>query len=361
MVDFAEMKSVKRDFGDRILRAGLLHGPSGFATANTVKAAIANSGANAHAVSIGYKIVDGKETDTLAIRIHVTQKLAASIIPKQSLFPKDINGHPTDIIASPPAFVMPAAPDASASGTNGFPPNSDPNRMSVQRPVRAEISAAQYVVTAGTIACFCRSTADGDDPDVTYALSNNHVFANVNRAKPGDAIYQQSPMDGGSADDTIGGLTRFVKLELDGHTANIVDCAIAALHDGVSVNPEITVIGPLCGTAEPELNMLVRKHGRTSGYTEGKITDVHYDAIVGMDHSNPNSRAAFHDQVRIERIAPFDNFAISGDSGSLVVGKDRAHAVGLYFAGPQSGVYGVANDIGSVLSELEIALVLGSA
>jgi|GEM_PF-5809720 len=157
MVDFAEMKSVKRDFGDRILRAGLLHGPSGFATANTVKAAIANSGANAHAVSIGYKIVDGKETDTLAIRIHVTQKLAASISPKQNLFPKDINGHLTDIIA------------------------------------------------------------------------------------------------------------------------------------------------------------------------------------------------------------PFDNFAISGDSGSLVVGKDTAHAVGLYFAGPQSGVYGVANDIGSVLSELEIALVLGSA
>jgi catecholate siderophore receptor len=54
---------------------------------------------------------------------------------------------------------------------------------------------------------------------------------------------------------------------------------------------------------------------------------------------------------------PIPAFGKGGDSGSLVVAKAEAKAVGLYFAGPDSGEYGVANHIQDVLHDLEIELI----
>src|SRR6185369_15592376 len=97
----------------------------------------------------------------------------------------------------------------------------------------------------------------------------------------------------------------------------------------------------------------VRKHGRTTGLTEGIITDELVDALVGMDHADNSVFALFENQIRIETAAPQGIFARAGDSGSLVINQD-AHAVGLYFAGPPAGDYGYANHIGEVESALEI-------
>jgi len=44
---------------------------------------------------------------------------------------------------------------------------------------------------------------------------------------------------------------------------------------------------------------------------------------------------------------------LGDDSGSLVISKSTSEAVGL-FAGPESGVYGIANHITKALSELQI-------
>jgi hypothetical protein len=101
----------------------------------------------------------------------------------------------------------------------------------------------------------------------------------------------------------------------------------------------------------------VRKHGRTTGYTEGVVTDEAYDAIVGMDHNDDSVVAVFHNQMRIETVPPHPAIGLGGDSGSLVVMKAQLKAVGLYFAGPESGSYGIANHIDDVLSEMEIELV----
>ncbi len=78
-----------------------------------------------------------------------------------------------------------------------------------------------------------------------------------------------------------------------------------------------------------------------------------------MDHHN-STKVLFEDQIRIDRIDPFNSFAEPGDSGSLVVSKSDHQAVGLYFAGPQDGKfeYGIANHIGDVLKELEIEILL---
>ena len=114
-------------------------------------------------------------------------------------------------------------------------------------------------------------------------------------------------------------------------------------------------MGQITGTVAATLGMLVRKHGRTTGYTEGKIDDIDYDALVGMDHNNPNTVALFEDQMRIVSTngAPF---GLGGDSGSAVVHRTDSKVTGLYFAGPGDGSYGLANKIGHVLSELEIAI-----
>lgn len=76
-----------------------------------------------------------------------------------------------------------------------------------------------------------------------------------------------------------------------------------------------------------------------------------------MDHNDPSVVALFENQMRIERIAPYVAIGLGGDSGSLVVMKDERKAVGLYFAGPPSGIYGIASYIQDVLNDLEIQLL----
>ena len=145
-------------------------------------------------------------------------------------------------------------------------------------------------------------------------------------------------------------------IQLGGVVPNRVDGAIGALSPGMSFNREICSIGTITGTATAFEGMAVQKHGRTTGFTEGSVTDAAYDALVGMDHADPSIVGLFADQLRVERRAPHAVFGLGGDSGSLVLDAER-RAVGLYFAGPESGLYGIANPIAEVLTALEIELL----
>jgi hypothetical protein len=103
--------------------------------------------------------------------------------------------------------------------------------------------------------------------------------------------------------------------------------------------------------------MRVRKHGRTTGLTEGFVFDPSIDSLVGMDHSNPSVVALFENQIRVNVLPPFAAFGLGGDSGSLVFNQSTREAVGLYNAGPPGGEYGLANQIADVLAELQIELL----
>jgi hypothetical protein len=294
-----------------------------------------------HAVGVGRKVVDGKATDTLAIRLYVARKLPLAMLPKRARLPESIEGIPTDVIESPPAYIG-ACTDS---------------RKKRQRPVIAGISVAHEDVTAGTIAYFCRSTRKGDDPESVFVLSNNHVLANVNAGKKGDAISQPGPIDGGTAEDDIATLHRFVKIKLGGRSENAVDCAIGELLPDTKYQVKLCKIGKVKGVLAGSEGMRVCKHGRTTGYTEGSVTDELYDALVGMSHEDPNIAALFTNQLRLEVVSPYQALGLGGDSGSLVVSKKDKKAVGLYFAGPQNGQYGIANPIDKVLELLEIKLL----
>jgi hypothetical protein len=341
----AELMEAKQILSARLLNAGLQGNPTLTVFAHNVSRAVESARSNVHAVGVGKKIVDGKVTKTRAVRIYVAQKIDLSLLAKKDRLPDQIDGIPTDIIESPPAFFTPALPAC----TN--------DRRRRQRPMGGGISIAHTDVTAGTIAYFCRSIKVGDDPDKIYVLSNNHVLGNVDQAQIGDDIFQPGPADGGRPTANLAArFSRAVPINLGGTVSNRVDAAIGEVLNGVNINRRICRIGRVNGLAQAVEDMKVRKHGRTTGFTEGIVTDESIDALVGMDHNNPNIVARFTNQMRIERIAPHLAFGKGGDSGSLVV-DDQRNAVGLYFAGPDSGTYGLANHISDVITDLEIQLL----
>jgi hypothetical protein len=382
-----ELLEAKQLLSARLLAAGVRSRVLSRGFTTRMRDAVADVGANVHAVGIGRKLVNGEPTDTMAVRIYVVQKFAVSAIPPRNLLPESLDGIPCDIIESPPAFIQDrgsrgggkkaarkgsakagrkastkaAAVAAGAAEVEDAPVaaagNCTDDRRKRQRPVVAGISVAHRDVTAGTISYFCRSTRHGDNPQQIFILSNNHVLANVNEAVEGDDIYQPGPADGGSAADHVAELHRFVRMRLGGDVPNRVDAAIARLLPGVNHNASLCRIGSVTGVDRAVEEMRVRKHGRTTGLTDGVVTDEAIDSIIGMDHNDPSVVALFQNQMRIERTGSSTVFGLGGDSGSLVVSRDNRRAVGLYFAGPSSGLYGLANHISDVLDQLEIELI----
>ena len=325
-----------------------------------VERAIAAAGQNVHAVGIGRKVVQGQVTQDRCIRVYVVQKIAESLLPPTYRIPPSVDGVPTDVIEAPPAFILLAKPRkqrAKPKEAAAAAPDCSATRRERQRPLLAGISAGHFNITAGTIGYFCRSTRHGDDPAEVFVLSNNHVFADVNQAQAGDPLYQPGPADGGTATDHFADLVRWGHIQLGGTLPNRIDAAIGRLRPDIAHQAEVCSIGPITGAASAREGMAVRKHGRTTGYTEGEVTDESYDALIGMDHSNPDIVALFENQLRIERTPPYPAIGLGGDSGSLVIARQDAEALGLYFAGPPSGAYGVANQIQDVLNELEIRLL----
>jgi hypothetical protein len=355
-----DLLEAKQMMSSRLLRIGFRHNVVAMSRTFRVEAAIAAARRNVHAVGVGRKIVEGKPTDERAIRLYVVQKIAPSLLPPRDRLPETVDGIPTDVIESSPAFFAPRKRRqpraAKAAATSAAAKACTDKRKKNQRPVLAGISVAHHNVTAGTLGYFCRSLRIGEDPSKIFILSNNHVLADVNQASRGDNIYQPGPADDGTANDHVAELQRFIRIDLDGNP-NKVDAAIAELLPNIQWRSEVCSIGAITGTARGVEGMEVRKHGRTTGYTEGLITDESYDALVGMDHNNPNVVGLFQDQIRIETTPPHAAFGLGGDSGSLVVKGDSMEAVGLYFAGPPSGSYGIANQILDVLTEMQIELL----
>jgi hypothetical protein len=333
----------------------------------TVAAAVASAGQNVHAVGIGLKVTDGKVTSSQSIRIYVTQKIALSLLPQRDQLPQKVDGIPTDVIEAPPALAAQPrvrrriakapSPSQSAVAAAAASPTCTDQRQDRQRPVIAGISTAHHDVTAGTLGYFCRSTRHGDDPSQVCVLSNNHIYSNLNRAVVGDPLYQPGPIDGGVVADHFADFFRTVILQLDGTTPNRVDAALGNLLPNIPFDPQVCTIGKISGTTRGTENMGVRKHGRTTGYAEGTVSDELIDAIVGMDPNDPSKVGLFQNQMRIVPAPPFKAIGLGGDSGSLVVDKGSSQAVGLYFANPSSGEYGYANHIADVLTDLEIQLL----
>jgi len=128
--------------------------------------------------------------------------------------------------------------------------------------------------------------ASGEAESV-LVLSNNHVLANENKAKKGDAVVQPGPFDKGKkGKDSVARLEEFVPLKSTG--SNVVDAAVARLTDKLDYDPrDLQSLGRLAGVGE-EI---------TSDYSSSDSGDQSFLCACGA----PNCRKFFGRELSNEQ------------------------------------------------------------
>lgn len=303
---------------------------------------------NVVGLGVGIKWRDGQPTGEPALVVLVTQKLDSDQVSKADLIPSKLADMQTDVLETGYLF---------AGGSNPQDANIQTLTKRI-RPVKGGYSVGHKNITAGTIATCVYDILPGGSattnglgiPPKYYILSNNHVLANSNAAAIGDHILQPGPYDGGTDPaDWVASLTRFVPIQFNPPTPlanqnNLVDCAIAQgeFHD---LDREIYWNCPVLGwrkKANVTVGTIVRKTGRTTNFTTGKITAI--NATVDINYGG-GKVARFKDQIVTT------NMSAGGDSGSLVTTVDGV-AVGLLFAGSTRAM--IANQIENVRTLLKV-------
>jgi hypothetical protein len=291
---------------------------------------------NVQACGLGYKVSNGRQLDTLSLIVSVTQKIPASQLAPEDLIPKEVQGLLTDVVATGMFHAFDLL---------------DPRAR--RRPAQPGISVGHYRITAGTIGLIVYRE------NTPLILSNNHVLANSNNALEGDPIYQPGPADGGTSNDRIATLSDYMPIDF-GETSsdcsivntmarvlnnlarltgsshrlqaikvtpgiNTMDAALAMPDDPDLVKSEILGVGLVNEAGEPVLGQRVQKMGRTTGLTQGVITQT--DVTVKVNYGG--RVANFTDQIFA------DVMSSPGDSGSSILDMEN-RAVGLLFAGSET-------------------------
>lgn len=296
-------------------------------------------------MAYGVKWSNGVPTGKPALLALVTQKIDLDDLPPADRIPKKINGMQTDVLAVGELFADQAEP--IEVGIEALARRA--------RPASGGYSVGHKNITAGTLGTcvYDRLGSPGNPsgiPSKYYILSNNHVLANSNNARPGDSILQPGPFDGGvDPADRIATLNRFVRITFEPPTPrslhrNLVDAAVATgeFHD---LKREIHWVGHLKGwlpRTRVNVGMSVQKTGRTTNYTTGRITAV--GATVDVNYGGGRI-ARFRDQIITTPMSA------GGDSGSAVADQNNM-AVGLLFAGSTRAT--ILNQIQHVRTLLEI-------
>jgi len=246
-------------------------------------------------------------------------------------------------------------------------------RTSKHRPFPMGVSIGHHKVTAGTAGCIVQ-----DKEGQEYILSNNHVLGNTNEAEPGDTVIQPGSYDGGTLNDAVATLHRYIPIKfpdssgcplsrgiiwllngasrmlrrktrfytrVDEVPINEVDAAIAAPLTGSLYTMDILELGAPRGSAKASEGETVYKSGRTTGLTMGKVLDD--EAIIDVSYRQNSAR--FSNQILVKG----DRFIQGGDSGSALLNKD-GYVVGLLFAGSGDGSIGIANHIYRVEEQLGV-------
>lgn len=300
-------------------------------TSVTEQALSAEAGTEGHGfenivgVGISEKMVDSQFTGELAVVVYVVAKVPQDEIIEAARVPKEVHGVPTDVVVT--------------GELEAFPYKGR------YRPAPGGVSVGHFQITAGTLGCLVKRG------NALFILSNNHVLADSNQAHAGDPILQPGPFDGGHVPaDVIAKLTQFVPIQFGG-AVNQVDCAIAQASPRL-VSPLNIKWGRISLPPLPcRREMLVKKAGRTTQFTRGRITDC--NATVRVGYGTPGI-ALFQDQIIIQSLTSA-SFSAGGDSGSLIVSDTGNRPVGLLFAG--SATHTIANPIGAVLSALGVSIV----
>jgi len=192
-----------------------------------------------------------------------------------------------------------------------------------------------------------------DGTGTQYALSNNHILARVDQAKPGEDISQPGLIDNGCRVAThVADYSAKVAL------GNNVDVAVAAVITG-TMDPTgfIEDIGTISSVVKaPSVGLAVEKSGRTTGLTTGTLTSINTNVSVQYQRSCGSGKKfvlSYTNQVVAQ--SGSGSFSGGGDSGSLIVSNNVCHQpVALLFAGNSTQTIG--NPIGEVLSKISASV-----
>lgn len=230
---------------------------------------------NVVGVALGHKITDGVMSDTPSIMVLVSHKVPADMLRPADRVTKTVDNTPTDVLE---VGHLVAGGEAPAEPLRAVDAQTLASRV---RPVRPGYSVGHPKVTAGTIGAGCYDIAPLPGmPPRYYVLSNNHVLATSNDAQIGDPVYQPGVFDGGGPADAIGRLARYVPIRFDG-TCNYVDAAIAEVPFD-TIDRDIYWSGyPTTAATAAAVGQLVKKTGRTTHFTTGRVTAVNATVNVG--------------------------------------------------------------------------------
>jgi hypothetical protein len=269
-----------------------------------------------------------------------------------NLVASEVGGTQTDVLAVGEIFAGDAFPSMNDEDAldSSVGLEADIERLGGRvRPVRPGYSVGHPWVTAGTIGagCYDLSPFPGE-PRRYYILSNNHILAASNRASIGHPILQPGVADGGRyPQDVIGRLTRFRPIRFISGTnapCNYVDAAIAEVPFHL-LDRDIYWTGYPQSIYQPaRVNTIVKKTGRTTNFTTGRITVI--NATLTVNYGGGQS-------ARFCRQIVTTDMSAGGDSGSLVLDL-AVKPVGLLFAGSSSAT--ILNPIHYVQSFLSVRL-----
>lgn len=254
------------------------------------------------------------------------------------------------------------------------------HRGELQRPIPLGVSGSsiEFLEINGSSYCYAGTLGalveDSQNADLKYVVSNNHVLARENAATIGEPVIQPGLLDENgdptscSADTPdytvyeIGSLSDYEPINFKvlpvGRPDNTIDAAIAqvtsdtVMSDGAIL--DIGVINPV--TLPAAVDMTVMKSGRTTGLTHGVVAAVDVSIAVGYS----SGYGLYKNQIRIVSADPGSAFILGGDSGSVLVtdpadGTDP-QAVGLLFAGNETGSDAFANPIDDVLAAFGVKM-----
>lgn len=259
------------------------------------------------------------------------------------------------------------ADSAAVKAAKPKPPQTTPDHKARQtRPIQLGVSGGSVADLANG---YCCSGTLGalvqDSTGNQYILSNTHVFAgdsvpggNGVVSEVGDPVNQPGYVDVACADitnDYVAYLSDWVPIVPN--SVSVVDAAIAAVIPG-AVDPlgRILEIGTI--SAQPVaayVNQPVKKSGRTSGLTTGKVAGL--DATVSITYSDECAGESFVSTFTGQILVSPGKFLKAGDSGSLMVEnvQTNPHPVGLLYAG--SSRVAIANPIEDVLNTFGVTMV----
>lgn len=191
-----------------------------------------------------------------------------------------------------------------------------------------------------------------------YALSNNHIFSDCNHLSLGMPIQAPAGRDSKPAPARPPGAfcENSEMLELRSGCPVVVprcraDLAIAKISNPDDVSSWQGDAGEgfdtPTATREPQRRLKVKKFGRSTGLTHGIIVSRIVEFDLPYESENFSSLVWFEDVWSIQS-TDSEPFALTGDSGSLVVTEDESAVVGVLFAVLPKGLWAYIVPVGSV-------------